>query len=126
MNMKEGLENKIMSDFKGAQKEFELYEKFYLGLSEKAKIYLKCESKKYKKIVLAIQKVIQPSVRMNCTICKIQCCKLYIPELSISIAKSVGCFNLINYLIIFGTGLFCILLGLVSLSLEVRNGRRNV
>ncbi|MBW1915849.1 MAG: hypothetical protein JRI86_13110 [Deltaproteobacteria bacterium] len=100
MNMTEGLEDKILSDFKRPQKEFELYEKFYLGLGENAKIYLKCESKKYKKIVLAIQEVIQPSVRMNCIRCEIHCCKLYVPELSIYIAKPVGCFDLINYLLV--------------------------
>jgi len=32
-------------------------------------------------------------------------------------------FNWVNYLIIFGTGVFCILLGLVSLGLEVRYGK---
>lgn len=33
-------------------------------------------------------------------------------------------YNWVNYLIIFGTGIFCILLGLVSLGLEVRYGKQ--
>ena len=100
MNKIEGLKDKIVSDFKKAQKEFELYEKFYLGLSEKARTYLRCQSKKYKKTLLAIQEVILPSVKRNCPTCKIQCCKLYTPEPSIYIAGSMGGFNCVDYLLI--------------------------
>jgi len=89
-----------MSDFKKAQKEFALYEKFYLGLSENAKKYLRHQSKIYKTLLLDIQEIITPSVKSNCPICKIQCCKLYTPELSIYVAGSVGGFNCVDYLLI--------------------------
>lgn len=71
MNKIEGLKERIASDFKKAQKEFELYEKFYLSLSEKARTYLRCQSKKYKTLLLDIQEIITPSVKSNCPICEI-------------------------------------------------------
>ena len=41
--------NRITSDFTKAIKEFELYEKFYLSLSDNGKKYLKSQSTKYKR-----------------------------------------------------------------------------
>jgi len=89
-----------MSDFKKAQKKFELYEKFYLGLSENGKKYLRHQSKIYKTLLLDIQEIIVPSVKRNCPICEIQCCKLYTPELSIYVAGTVGGFDCVDYLLI--------------------------
>lgn len=91
---------KAILDFKAAQERFELYEKFYLSLSDKAKEYLRKESKKYKGFLREIQELILPSVKELCPICEIQCCKLYTPELSIYIADTVGGFNLDDYLLI--------------------------
>jgi len=100
MNKIEGLTEKIMWDFKRAQREFELYERFYVGLSENAKKYLTYQSKRYKELLLNIQEIILPSVKGNCPTCNIVCCKLYTPELSIYIAGSVGGFDCVDYLLI--------------------------
>ena len=92
--------NKIMSDFKKAREQFELYEKFYLGLSENARKYLKPLSMEYKNILSDIQEIILPSIKRNCPICIYNCCKLYTPELSIYVAGSLGCFDYIDYLLV--------------------------
>jgi hypothetical protein len=93
-------QDKIILNFKKAKQEFELYEKFYLGLSVNAKQYLKQRSGEYKNILLDIQKIILPSVIKKCPTCKILCCKLYTPELSINISGTVGGFGFIDYLLI--------------------------
>lgn len=89
-----------MKDFKQARKEFNFYEKFYQGLSDNAKKYLKDESIKYKKVLSNIQEIILPSVRQICPTCSIQCCKLHTPELSIYIAGTVGGFRCVDYLLV--------------------------
>ena len=99
MNNVHSLNDRMLSDFKKARERFELYEKFYLSLSNKAKKYLKSKSKEYKRCLIDIQELILPSVRRICPTCKIQCCKLYTPELSIYIAGSVGGFDLADYLL---------------------------
>jgi hypothetical protein len=92
--------DQIMKDFETAWKEFEFYEKLYLSLNDNAKEYLKSLSEEYKKVILDIQEVILPSVRKICPTCSIQCCKLYTPEPSIYIARSVGGFECVDYLLV--------------------------
>jgi len=100
MHQKNGLKERAVSDFKAARERYELYERFYQSLSDKARIYLRNESKKYKKFLRDIQELILPIVKEHCPVCDIQCCKLYTPELSIYIAGTVGGFNLNDYLLI--------------------------
>ncbi|MBW2334287.1 MAG: hypothetical protein JRF06_04200 [Deltaproteobacteria bacterium] len=92
--------DRIASDFTKALKEFELYEKFYLALSDNGIKYLKSHSRKYKQILSNIQKIILPSVKRNCSTCNPHCCHLSSPELSIYIAGSVGGFYVVDYLLI--------------------------
>jgi len=99
MNKKDSFQDKIISDFKKAKQEFELYEKFYLGLSVNAKQYLKQRSGEYKNILLDIQEIILPAVINKCPICKIHCCRLHNQKLSIYIAGSVGGFSCVDYLL---------------------------
>lgn len=92
--------DRIASDFTKALKEFELYEKFYLALSDNGIKYLKSRSRKYKQILSNIQKIILPSVKRKCSTCNPHCCHLSSPELSIYIAGSVGGFYVVDYLLI--------------------------
>ena len=92
--------HRAISDFKAARERFELYEKFYLSLSGRAKQYLRNESKRFKGSLKETQDLILPSVRKICPSCDIQCCKLYTPELSIYIAGTVGGFDLKDYLLV--------------------------
>ncbi|MBN2398996.1 MAG: hypothetical protein JXI33_01505 [Candidatus Aminicenantes bacterium] len=68
---------------------------------------------------MAVQEVILPAVRNHCPSCPYgTCCRLDTPELSIYIAGTIGCFGLIDYL-------------LVRCDTELpepdfRNGRRNL
>jgi hypothetical protein len=96
----DGTIDRAISDFEAARERFELFNRFYLSLTDKAKGYLRKESKKYKRSLREIQKLILPTVKELCPICDIQCCKLYTPELSIYIAGTVGGFNLNDYLLI--------------------------
>ncbi len=98
MSMDNNRKDQIIKDFETAWEEFKFYEKLYLSLNGNAKEYLKCLSKEYKKVILNIQEVILPSVRKICPTCSIQCCKLYTPEPSIYIARSVGGFECVDYL----------------------------
>ncbi|MBW1911798.1 MAG: hypothetical protein JRI43_01255 [Deltaproteobacteria bacterium] len=91
--------NKVATDFAKALKDFELYEKFYLTLSDNCIRYLRGRSREYKQILLDIQKIILPYIKENCPTCKIVCCRLYIPELSIYIAGTVGGFKVVDYLL---------------------------
>jgi len=92
--------DKIMADFKKAREEFELYQKFYLGLSENSKKYLKPQSREYKNVLSDIQEIILPSIKRNCPLCIYNCCKLHTPELSIYVAGSLGCFDYVDYLLV--------------------------
>lgn len=94
------LHDQMVLDFKKARKRFELYEKFYFSLSNKAKRYLRGKSKEYRRCLIDIQELILPGVRRICPTCRIQCCRLYAPELSVYIAGSVGGFDLVDYLLI--------------------------
>ena len=61
--------DEIMAVFKDARKKFELFEKFYLGLSQEAKKYLRPQSGQYKRMLLDIQEIILPVVQKNCPTC---------------------------------------------------------
>jgi len=100
MHQKDSLMERAVADFKAARQRFELYEKFYLSLNEKAKQYLINESIRYKKSLRGIQDLILPCVRKICSICDNQCCRLYTPELSIYIAGTVGGFGIKDYLLV--------------------------
>jgi hypothetical protein len=91
---------RAVSDFKAARQRFELYEKFYLSLSDRARRYLKSESIRYKRSLREIQYLILPAVRKMCPTCDKHCCRLYTPELSIYIAGTVGGFGIADYLMI--------------------------
>jgi hypothetical protein len=99
MNKIDSQKDKIIADSQKAQKEFELYEKFYLGLSENAEKYLRYQSREYKKLLLEIQEIILPAVKRNCPTC-IKCCQLHTPELSIHTSEAVGCFGYVDYLLV--------------------------
>ncbi len=90
--------DEIMAVFKDARKKFELYEKFYLGLSQEAKKYLRYQSGQYKRILSDIQEKILPAVQRNCPTCSHCCCDLDAPQLSI--CDSVGWFDHIDYLLV--------------------------
>ncbi len=94
----DSIEDEMMAVFKEAQKKFELYEKFYLGFSEKAKEYLKHKSREYKKILSDIQEIILPAIKGNCSRCTDCCCRLHTKE--ITIYGSVGCFDHVDYLLV--------------------------
>jgi len=92
--------DRALLDFKTAREKYEIYERFYQSLSDKARTYVRKESKKYKKSLREIQELILPIVNEHCPVCDIQCCKLYTPELSIYIAATVGGFDLKDYLLV--------------------------
>ncbi len=100
MHKEDGLMDGAISDFKAARQRFELYEKFYLSLSDRARQYLRNESIRYKRSLSEIQDLILPGVREICPACDRHCCRLYTPELSIYIAGTVGGFHIADYLMI--------------------------
>jgi len=92
--------NKIAANFAIAMKEFELYEKFYLTLRGNGIRYLRNRSGEYKQILLDIQTIILPYIKRDCPTCKINCCRLYVPELSVDISRTVAGFKVVDYLLI--------------------------
>ncbi len=88
-------ENRRSVDFQAARLKFELFEKFYLSLSDQAKIYLRGESKNYKASLTEIQTLILPVVKKICSECKSQCCRLT----PFYLTGTVGCFNIVDYLL---------------------------
>ena len=100
MHQKDSIMEKVAADFKAARQRFELYEKFYLSLSDRARQYLRNESIRYKRSIREMQDLILPSVRKTCPACDKHCCSLYTPELSVYIAGTVGGFSLADYLMI--------------------------
>jgi hypothetical protein len=100
MNEKNYLNDQITLDLKEAREKYEIYGKFYVSLSQKAKGYLESKSQKYKKCLTDIQRLILPAVKKVCPTCEPHCCRLSTPERSIYIGGSVGGFDLIDYLLI--------------------------
>jgi len=100
MKTAEPLNPTVLEDFRQARIKFELYEKFYLGLTKTAKAYLREQSAEYKKIVSDIQTIILPSVKTLCPACYPNCCRLSAPEKSVYIAGSVGCFSYVDYMLV--------------------------
>ena len=98
--MKEKKDQKeIISDLEAAREQFELFEKLYLCLSEKANEYLRDRSREYKHVLTAIRDTIRSAIVRNCSVCKERCCQLYIPE-SLYMARSVGGFGYVDYLLV--------------------------
>jgi hypothetical protein len=100
MHQKDSLTERAVSDFRAARQRFELYEKFYLSLSDRARQYLKRESIRYKTSLREIQTLILPYVRETCPTCDRHCCRLIAPELSVYTACTVGGFGIADYLMI--------------------------
>jgi hypothetical protein len=95
------LNEKILSDCDSAREKFEAFEIVYRLLRPNDLIYLREQSAAYKQAVLGVQKLILPSVSKHCPSCAFgTCCRLHSPELSIDIAKSVGGFNAVDYLLV--------------------------
>ena len=99
MNEKIDLSNRMTSDFREAREKYEIYGKFYVSLSHKAREYLKNKSQEYKRCLTDIQRLILPVVNKVCPTCESHCCRLSTPERSIYIAGSVGGFDLYDYLL---------------------------
>ena len=90
---------KVVADFKMAREKYEIYRRFYVSLSHKAKEYLENKSQEYKKCLTDIQRLILPVVKKICPTCHPHCCRLSTPERSIYIAGSIGGFDLYDYLL---------------------------
>jgi hypothetical protein len=94
------LNKKILHDCDAAQEKFKSFEFAYRVLRPAGLGYLRGRSAAYKQAVLALQEVILPAVRRRCPECPHgTCCRLYSPELSIYIARAVGGFDLVDYLL---------------------------
>lgn len=89
----------IILDSERAREQFELFERLYLCLSEKAEEYLRNRSGEYKSVLTDIRDMVQPAITRNYSICKESCCLLCIPE-SLYTASSVGGFGYIDYLLV--------------------------
>jgi len=89
----------ILLDTQTALNRFQFYEKVYLSINGNAKTYLKSQSRRYKKVLLDIQKVILPHTRKICPTCKETCCKIYNPKKSCYILRNVGAFECADYLL---------------------------
>jgi hypothetical protein len=99
MRQKDNLMDRVVSDSKAARERFEIYEKFYLSLSDNARQYLRDESKRYKRSLREIGELILSGVGKICSACDGKCCRLHIPERSHYIANTVGGFSLNDYLL---------------------------
>jgi hypothetical protein len=93
------LSERVVMDFGKARDKYEVYGRFCLSLSHKAKEYLESKSQEYKRCLTDIQRLILPVVKKVCPTCDPHCCRLYIPERSIYIAGTVGGFELHDYLL---------------------------
>lgn len=92
--------NRILEDCSGAREQFELFEIAYRVLRPAGKAYLRRQSAAYKNAVLDLQKMILPVVRRICPDCaQGTCCRLQSPDLKIYIARTVGGFELVDYLL---------------------------
>ena len=99
MNKKVRLEKRLLADIHHAQKEFEYYEKMYRSINGDGKQYLQMQSRSYKRHSVKIREIIRPSINKNCPTC-INCCRLYSPQFSIYIARTIGGFQFIDYLLV--------------------------
>ena len=95
------MKKNILRDCNFAREEFKAFEFVYRVLRPEDLVYLREQSAAYKRAVQAVQELILPVVRKNCPSCAFgTCCHLHSPELSIYIAKSIGGFNAVDYLLI--------------------------
>jgi hypothetical protein len=91
--------DEIRKDQETARGEFEFYENVYEKLSERAREYLKPRSREYKRTLADIREMILPAVSKICSVCQSTCCLLYNQERSIYMAKTIGGFSFIDYLL---------------------------
>lgn len=91
--------DKIQADQKTARGEFEFYESVYKKMSERAKEYLKPRSREYKRTLADIREMILPAVSKICSACQSTCCLLHNQERSIYMAKTIGGFSFIDYML---------------------------
>jgi hypothetical protein len=95
------LNKKILRDYNSAREKFKSFEFAYRVLRPDDLLYLREQSAAYKRTVLTLQELILPVVRKHCPSCAYgTCCRLHSPELSIYIARSIGCFTVVDYLLV--------------------------
>jgi hypothetical protein len=95
------LNKNLLLDCDAARGKFASFEFAYRVLRPDDIKYLRKKSVAYKKAILAVQELILPAVHKHCPRCDYgTCCRLYTPELSIYIAGSVGCFTVLDYLLV--------------------------
>ena len=99
MNEENSPNDRMISDFQKAREKYEIFGKFYVSFSLKAKEYLEDKSQEYKRCLTDIQRLILPAVKRVCPTCESHCCRLSTPERSIYIAGSVGGFDLYDFLL---------------------------
>lgn len=91
----------IEADFTAAWEEFQCFETAYRLLLPGDLAYLEKRSARYKRAVSRLQRCILPAVRKHCPVCAHgTCCRLHSPELKIYIARSVGGFTFVDYLLV--------------------------
>lgn len=91
---------RILKECSLARERYESFELAYRVLQPEGKAYLRRQSEAYKKAVLDLQRLILPVVRRLCPACPHgTCCRLQSPDLKIYIARTVGGFELTDYLL---------------------------
>lgn len=94
------VEHRIEGDFAAAWEEYRSFELAYRFLLPDDLAYLEKQSALYKKAVMKLQQRILPAVRKHCPACPHgTCCRLHSPELKIYIARSIGGFTFVDYLL---------------------------
>jgi hypothetical protein len=95
------LNKKILRDCISTREEFQAFEFAYRVLQPEDRVYLREQSAAYKRAVLEVQELVLPVVNEYCPACVYgTCCRLHSPELNIYIARSVGCFTVVDYLLV--------------------------
>jgi len=90
----------ILRDCNRAKEKLRLFEFPYRALRPEDLAYLREQSAAYKRAVLAVQELILPAVNRHCPSCAQICCRLHAPEHQVYIAGTVGCFQLVDYLLV--------------------------
>jgi hypothetical protein len=84
-----------------AKEKFESFELVYRVLRPNDRKYLREQSAVYKRSVREVQAFMLPVVSKHCSSCPFGlCCRLSSPKLKINITESIGCFGLIDYLLV--------------------------
>ncbi len=92
--------DRILDDCSRSREQYESFEIVCRVLRPEGKAYLCRQSTAYRKAVLDLQRVILPAIRRICPVCPHgTCCRLQSSDLSIYIARSVGGFELVDFLL---------------------------